>query len=421
VIKSSSLLAIYDTFRADQINIPPSFLPASLNCPLHTPCRSTPTASLEYDKPVATSPHSIRFLVESALREIMAQRYAETWAEMRAQASQLNFQHGQLGEAFIIESLVELSGQVSTSEQLMEFFNAERIKAGLVNLFTLVSETRIGYDEFEGIGVKLAISEMSQKLGEHLSSNPSCLAGVFTERILLGLEISRRSPSRRIPNFTAVGNSCRLSSTNLDSPSADPSLFERVKLLIARGELKGSVWKSRSTWRPLLTSVFESFHRSLEDVFLDLNDKAPHPVRDLLKYHPSPLSLLFQDHVSVPGLVRYAYTGGHEKAVELNVATEIQLGLDSAARKEMAVGVVWLNHLDVENSTPCLDFPNAVPVSDLASFDILGKLTFDDRNSIAKAAQGLDKDLFPESAKTKKNREKKAKKLAKKEDEIKRE
>jgi hypothetical protein len=51
----------------------------------------------------------------------------------------------------------------------------------------------------------------------------------------------------------------------------------------------------------------------------------------------------------------------------------------------------------------------------------LGTMSFNDRNSIAKAAQGLDKNLFPESAKTKKNREKKAKKLAKREDEIKRE
>jgi hypothetical protein len=54
-------------------------------------------------------------------------------------------------------------------------------------------------------------------------------------------------------------------------------------------------------------------------------------------------------------------------------------------------------------------------------FLFLGTICFNDRNSIAKAAQGLDKDLFPESAKTKKNREKKAKKLAKKGVEIDRE
>jgi hypothetical protein len=353
VINSSPLLALYDTFRADQIIIPPSFLPDSLKYPLHTPCRSTRSARLEYDKPVAASLHSIRFLVESALREIMATRYAETWAKMRSQASKLNIQQGQLGEAFIIESLVELSGQVSTSEQLMEFFDAKRIEAGLAILFTLVSETRIGYDEFEGIGVRMAISEIQQELLGYLS----CLAGVFTERTLLQLEIARRSPSKRIPDVITDTPNSKSSSTNLDSPSVDPSLFERVKLLIARGELKGSVWKSRSTWRPLLTSVFESFHRSLEDVFLDFNDKAPHPVRDLLKYHPSPLSLFFQNHDSAPGLVRYAYTGGHEKAVELNVAAAIELGLDSAARKEMAVGVVWLDQLDVENSTPSLDLP----------------------------------------------------------------
>jgi hypothetical protein len=67
------LLAIYDTFRAEHIIIPPSFLPAALKCSRHTPCPSILTATLEYDKPVTASPQSIRFLIDSALREIMAE------------------------------------------------------------------------------------------------------------------------------------------------------------------------------------------------------------------------------------------------------------------------------------------------------------------------------------------------------------
>jgi hypothetical protein len=54
----------------------------------------------------------------------------------------------------------------------------------------------------------------------------------------------------------------------------------------------------------------------------------------------------------------------------LNVATEVELGLDSAARKEMAVGVVWLKQLDIGNSKCPLGFPNAVPLPDHAAFDI---------------------------------------------------
>jgi hypothetical protein len=283
----------------------------------------------------------------------MAKRYIEVYAPNLAELIQQTTRVHKLGEGFIIESLVELSGQVTTSEQLMEFFNAKRIEAGLVNLLTVFSETREGSTDLEDAGVSAAIGAIEQVLKGHFSST-ICLATAFTEQILLRLEFLRRSPFEGAPSFV----------TNLDSLPADPSLFDRVKLLIARGELKGSVWKSRSTWGPLLTSVFESFHQSLKNLSSDLNNKAPNPVRDLLKYHPSPLSLLFQGDDSETGLSGYAYTGGHEKAVELNVATEIELGLDSAARKEMAVGVVWLNQLDVGNSTRSLDFPHAVPVSD---------------------------------------------------------
>jgi hypothetical protein len=280
----------------------------------------------------------------------MAKQYMGMYAARMVQSSQSTAIELKLGEAFIIESLVELSGQISTPEQLMEFFNAERIEAGLVNLSTLLSETRYAFALLEGVGVKTAIREIQRELGGH----SGCLAGVFTERTLLQLEIARRSPSKSSPNAIPATPNSKSSSTSSDSPSVGPSLFDRVKLLIARGELKGSAWKSRSTWVPLLTSVLKSFHQSLKDVFLDLNDKAPHPVRDLLKYHPSPLSLFFQDHDSAPGLMAYAYTGGHEKAVELNVATEIELGLDSAARKEMAIAVSWLDQLDVTNSASAL-------------------------------------------------------------------
>jgi hypothetical protein len=417
VIKSSSLLAIYDTFRADQINIPPSFLPASLNCPLHTPCRSTPTAILEFDKPVAASPHSIRFLVESALREIMAKRYMELYTPNMAQLSQQTTEELKLGEAFIIESLVELSGQDSTSEQLMEFFDAKRIEGGLINLLTFFSDTRDGFTGLESVGVMMTIEDIRQELKGHFSST-SCLASVYTERILLRLEIARRSPSKKPPGVVSISPESKFSFNNLDSPSIDSSLFDRVNFLIARGELKGSAWKRRSTWGPLLTSVFKSFHRSLKDVFLDLNDKAPHPVRDLLKYHPSPLSLISHGFASDTGLVGYAYTGGHEQAVKLNVAAAIELGLDSAARKEMAVGVVWLDQLDVNNSTSAPRRSYAIQSLTFYFILHLGTISFNDRNSLAKAVQGLDKDLFPESAKTKNNREKKAKKLAKKEDKI---
>jgi hypothetical protein len=88
-------------------------------------------------------------------------------------------------------------------------------------------------------------------------------------------------------------------------------------------------------------------------VYFDLNAAAPNPIRDLLKYHPSPLSLLHKGFGN-DGLSQYAYTGGHEMAVELSVATEIELGLDSAARKQMAIAVSWLDQLDVNNSTSAL-------------------------------------------------------------------
>jgi hypothetical protein len=274
----------------------------------------------------------------------MARSYMEVYFKNMAQLKQQAIQDGHFGEAFIIESLVELSGQDSTSEQLMEFFDAKRIEAGLVNFLTVGSEMRDRFDEVEGRSVMVAILEIEQVLEGHFSTT-RCLAGVFTERLLLRLEMARRSPSRSAFNVVAIAPSS--TSTNL----VDPSLIDRVKILIARGELKGSAWKSRSTWVPLLTSVLKSFHQSLKNVFLDFNDKAPHPTRDLLKYHPSPLFLISQRADSVAGLVGYAYTGGHEKAVELNVATAIELGLDSAARKEMAVGVVWLDQLDVNNGT----------------------------------------------------------------------
>lgn len=311
----------------------------------------------------------------------MAKSYMEVYADSMAYANQERTRVDKLGEAFIIESLVELSGQVSTSEQLMEFFDAERIEAGLVNLLTLCSETGNDFIQWEDIGVIMAILKIEQQLKAEpredfigvaivnfkiereckgrLSKN-RCLASVFTERMLLRLETVRRSPSKAFPSFA---------SNDSDSPSVDPSLFDRVKLLIARGELKGSVWKSQSTWAPLLTSVFESFHQSLKNVFFDLNNKAPHPIRDLLKYHPSPLSL-----INHPGydfetsLSRYTYTGGHKRAVELNVATEIELGLDSAARKEMAVGVVWLDQLDVQNSTSRLPHSRTAQSLICASF-----------------------------------------------------
>jgi hypothetical protein len=419
VINSSSLLVIYDTFRADQIIIPPSFLPDSLKCPLHTPCRSTPTARLEFDKPVAASPHSIRFLVESALREIMAKKYMERYTTSTAQISQSTTIELKLGEAFILESLVELSGQISTSQQLMEFFDAKRIEAGVVNVLTFLSETRDGFTQQEFAGVMMTIQGIQEELGGHFKST-SCLASVFTERTLLQLEKSRRSPSSTPPSVISVLSDQSYFDGNVDSPSIHSSLFDRVKFLIQRGELKGPAWKGRSTWQPILT-VLRSFHRSLKKVYFDLNAAAPKPIRDLLKYHPSPLSLFFQDHDFAPGLVRYAYTGGHEKAVELNVATEIEWGLDSAARKGMAIAVSWLDQLDVKNSASA---PRPFHANQWLTFYFvshLGTITFNDRNSLAKAVQGLDKELFPESAETKKNREKKAKKLAKREDEIKRE
>jgi hypothetical protein len=298
----------------------------------------------------------------------MAKKYMERYTTSTAQISQSTTIELKLGEAFILESLVELSGQISTPQQLMEFFDAKRIEAGLVNLLTFLSETRDGVTQLEFTGVMMTIQGIQEELGGHFKST-SCLASVFTERMLLQLEKSRRSPSSTPPSVFSVLSDQSYFDGNVDSPSIHSSLFDRVKFLIQRGELKGSAWKSRSTWEPILTSVFRSFHRSLKKVYFDLNAAAPNPVRDLFKYHPSPFSL-FHKGFGNDGLSQYAYTGGHEKAVELKVATEIELGLDSAARKEMAVGVVWLDHLDVENSTPSLDFPNAVPVPDLASFDI---------------------------------------------------
>jgi hypothetical protein len=298
----------------------------------------------------------------------MADYFMRMYVTGMLQASQATTIELKLGEAFIVESLVELSGQVSTSTQLIEFFDAERINGGVVNLMILLAEMRDGVTQMEHVGVVATVIRMEQELKE-VYSKTSCLGNLFTEDVLLSLEMSRRSASAPLlpMQLTSPDQS---PSHDFVSPSMDSSLFDSVNLLIKRGELKGSAWKGRSTWEPILTSAFKSFYQSLEKVYLNLHDGVANPVRDLLKFHPSPLSLILKGCEFDHGLSQYAYTGGHQKAVELNVATEIELGLDSAARKEMAVGVVWLKQLDIGNSKCPLGFPNAVPLPDHAAFDI---------------------------------------------------
>jgi hypothetical protein len=127
----------------------------------------------------------------------------EMYLPNMAKGSQQTSQELKLGEAFIIESLVELSGEVSTSEQLIEFFDRNRIEGGLVNLMTMFSETRDGCSQRESAGVMVAVNQVEQELKADYSK-ASCLATIFTEGILLRLEITRRSPSSTLPSMVSI-------------------------------------------------------------------------------------------------------------------------------------------------------------------------------------------------------------------------
>lgn len=392
----------------------PSSLLSTLKCTNCTKCsKHIPPSQLVLNTIPSKSPSTIRFLIESSLRELLSSSFMFGYRGGMYEQITRYLNDNIVVEAFIIEQLEELSDRSTSLEELKGLFTSDRVLEGLKVVMSAVwvSPLRDCLTPAR-IGVSMAMGQVKSIRDENFKDieKSACLADHFTGNSIVACAYIRSRDNGDPPCTSKPA-------------SIDPSMFDNILQLIRRGTLSGPAWTKRSVYGPIITKAFQLFHSLVIPNVEKLTDCSPsYRIRDFIKNHPSPLLLQKKD---MEAIIKYCYHGASEKAVELGLATAIELGIDEESKRNILIGAEWFRRFDpCKNIHDSKFYPLPFHVGiQLFVWPFGGELTWfltlrsvqaglNELGMITLAAETVRKSL-PETAKTQKNRAKKAKKLAK--------
>jgi hypothetical protein len=330
VLNSLLFSDIYAADVIDEIKLSSIFKSPSLACHACAPSLPLLPALLEG---TPLSPPTLRFLIESGFREVistefMVHRLVDILSLTRTRARTFL-----LAEGWILETLAGLEGCSSSLPELERSFTLESAVDAVRVMFEAdtLELHHLGFGERTMDAMSTATSSriFSVNTWGRRKGPAICLHQAFNLDTLGRL--------RHMSSIFAREHLQAASSSELPPPSIDPTLFNRIQLLIDNGSLAGPAWLDRTNYRAVIVKAFERFHESINQTnltrFADLS--TVNRIRDLLKYHPSPallLDLQAQCEVTV-----YAHLGGH---VGLRLNEESKIG--------MKVGALWFNQFNLD-------------------------------------------------------------------------